>query len=170
MGRFTIKSDVWSFGIVIYEIITYGQVPFPSMNNTETLQQVENGYHYFASAELSYRPAENNTPLIPNNNNNNNNATNGSKHVGGSSDNGNQLHHRHHQQLESHSVKEKHSHQISIHQDKIMLYNSNNNNSNTNNNNNNESNDEHSSSNNLTQTSSAQQLTTSSHICTVQMC
>uniref|UniRef100_A0A3Q0KT01 Tyrosine-protein kinase n=1 Tax=Schistosoma mansoni TaxID=6183 RepID=A0A3Q0KT01_SCHMA len=44
MGRFTIKSDVWSFGIVIYEIITYGQVPFPSMNNTETLQQVENGY------------------------------------------------------------------------------------------------------------------------------
>ncbi|VDO27577.1 unnamed protein product [Schistosoma margrebowiei] len=44
MGRFTIKSDVWSFGIVIYEIITYGQVPFPSMNNTETLQQIENGY------------------------------------------------------------------------------------------------------------------------------
>ncbi|TNN11703.1 Tyrosine-protein kinase Fyn isoform 1 [Schistosoma japonicum] len=44
MGRFTIKSDVWSFGIVIYEIITLGQVPYPSMNNTETLHQVSTGY------------------------------------------------------------------------------------------------------------------------------
>ncbi|TPP66809.1 Non-specific protein-tyrosine kinase [Fasciola gigantica] len=44
LGRFTVKSDVWSFGIVIYEIVTHGQVPFPSMNNTETLQQVDSGY------------------------------------------------------------------------------------------------------------------------------
>ncbi|CAL8083957.1 unnamed protein product [Calicophoron daubneyi] len=44
MGRFTIKSDVWSFGIVIYELLTHGQVPYPSMNNTETLQNVSNGY------------------------------------------------------------------------------------------------------------------------------
>uniref|UniRef100_A0A158QGN6 Tyrosine-protein kinase n=1 Tax=Rodentolepis nana TaxID=102285 RepID=A0A158QGN6_RODNA len=43
-GRFTVKSDVWSFGIVIYEIITHGQVPYPSMNNTETLNQVSTGY------------------------------------------------------------------------------------------------------------------------------
>lgn len=43
-NRFTIKSDVWSFGIVIYEIVTYGQVPYPSMNNTETLRQVSHGY------------------------------------------------------------------------------------------------------------------------------
>ncbi|KER31927.1 hypothetical protein T265_01864 [Opisthorchis viverrini] len=44
LGRFTVKSDVWSFGIVIYEIITHGQTPYPSMNNTQTLQQVESGY------------------------------------------------------------------------------------------------------------------------------
>lgn len=42
--RFSVKSDVWSFGILLTEIVTYGRVPYPGMTNTEVLQQVQNGY------------------------------------------------------------------------------------------------------------------------------
>ncbi|XP_019623821.1 PREDICTED: tyrosine-protein kinase Src42A-like isoform X1 [Branchiostoma belcheri] len=43
-NRFTIKSDVWSFGILLTELITYGRVPYPGMTNAEVLHQVEHGY------------------------------------------------------------------------------------------------------------------------------
>jgi len=28
---FSIKSDVWSFGIVLYELVTYGRTPYAGM-------------------------------------------------------------------------------------------------------------------------------------------
>ncbi|XP_062834937.1 proto-oncogene tyrosine-protein kinase Src isoform X1 [Anolis carolinensis] len=43
-GRFTIKSDVWSFGILLTELATKGRVPYPGMVNREVLDQVERGY------------------------------------------------------------------------------------------------------------------------------
>lgn len=43
-GRFTIKSDVWSYGILLVEITTRGQVPYPGMTNRDVLEQVERGY------------------------------------------------------------------------------------------------------------------------------
>jgi len=42
--KFTIKSDVWSYGILLYEIITYGRLPYPGMTGSEVLQSVERGY------------------------------------------------------------------------------------------------------------------------------
>ena len=42
--RFTIKSDVWSFGIVLYEIITFGRFPYPGMTNEQVLEALQQGY------------------------------------------------------------------------------------------------------------------------------
>lgn len=30
-GHFTVKSDVWSYGILVFEIITYGETPYRGM-------------------------------------------------------------------------------------------------------------------------------------------
>ena len=43
-SQFTIKSDVWSFGILLTELITQGRLPYPEMSNAEVLQQLERGY------------------------------------------------------------------------------------------------------------------------------
>ena len=43
-NRFSGKSDVWSFGIVLYEIITYGRFPYPGMTNVEVLDQIQVGF------------------------------------------------------------------------------------------------------------------------------
>jgi len=42
--HFTIKSDVWSFGIVLYELITCGNEPYPEMDEVEVLNKLKVGY------------------------------------------------------------------------------------------------------------------------------
>ncbi|XP_017567920.1 tyrosine-protein kinase Lyn-like [Pygocentrus nattereri] len=43
-GSFTIKSDMWSFGILLYEIITYGKIPYTGLSNAEVMARVHRGY------------------------------------------------------------------------------------------------------------------------------
>ena len=43
-SRFSIKSDVWSFGILLTELVTFGRIPYPGMTNAEVLHQVEHGF------------------------------------------------------------------------------------------------------------------------------
>ncbi|XP_033122754.1 tyrosine-protein kinase SRK2-like [Anneissia japonica] len=43
-NTFTVKSDVWSFGVLLSEIVTYGRLPYPGMTNKEVLEAVDRGY------------------------------------------------------------------------------------------------------------------------------
>ncbi|KAK7945409.1 hypothetical protein WMY93_001137 [Mugilogobius chulae] len=43
-GSFTIKSDMWSFGVLLYEIITYGKMPYPGMSKVEVMTGIQRGY------------------------------------------------------------------------------------------------------------------------------
>ena len=39
-GKFTMATDVWSFGIVMWEVFTYGQQPYVGLTNEEVISSV----------------------------------------------------------------------------------------------------------------------------------
>ncbi|XP_058444154.1 protein sevenless isoform X2 [Malaya genurostris] len=42
-GVFTSQSDIWAFGVLLWEIMTLGQQPYPARNNLEVLHYVRDG-------------------------------------------------------------------------------------------------------------------------------
>ena len=43
-GQSTVKSDVWSFGILMAEIITFGAKPYPGIRNAKLLSKLQVGF------------------------------------------------------------------------------------------------------------------------------
>lgn len=50
-GLYSTKSDIWSFGILLHEIFSRGQTPYPGMSNQEAFMKVEAGYRMSCPAE-----------------------------------------------------------------------------------------------------------------------
>ena len=42
--QFTIKCDVWSFGIFLFEVITFGRIPYPGIHNKHVVEKIKEGY------------------------------------------------------------------------------------------------------------------------------
>jgi len=42
-GNYSTKSDVWSFGIVMWEIYSFGSIPYAGMSNTDVIEFVLRG-------------------------------------------------------------------------------------------------------------------------------
>jgi len=55
-GLFTHKSDVWAFGVLLWELFSNGDLPYPGMSNKETVEQILKGYRM--------NPPENCPPVI----------------------------------------------------------------------------------------------------------
>ncbi|XP_060082316.1 uncharacterized protein LOC132561632 [Ylistrum balloti] len=42
-GMFTSKSDIWSFGILVFEVVTFGSFPYQGLSNNQVLEFVKKG-------------------------------------------------------------------------------------------------------------------------------
>ena len=42
--KFDTKSDVWAFGITMWEIFSCGTSPYPEWDNAKTIQELKRGY------------------------------------------------------------------------------------------------------------------------------
>jgi serine/threonine protein kinase len=43
-GNYSFKSDVWAFGIVLWELFSFGKMPYAGMSNAKAATKVLNGY------------------------------------------------------------------------------------------------------------------------------
>uniref|UniRef100_A0A8C6LFS4 Tyrosine-protein kinase n=1 Tax=Nothobranchius furzeri TaxID=105023 RepID=A0A8C6LFS4_NOTFU len=45
--RFSSKSDIWAYGVLMWEVYTLGKLPYERLNNTEIVDQVSRGMRLF---------------------------------------------------------------------------------------------------------------------------
>jgi len=52
--KFTSASDVWSFGIVCWEVMSYGERPYWNWSNQDVIKSIEKGYRYLLFIQWIY--------------------------------------------------------------------------------------------------------------------
>ena len=52
-GTFTMNSDVWSFGIVLWEMFSLGRSPYAGANARDTISEINSGYRLPVPVEIS---------------------------------------------------------------------------------------------------------------------
>ncbi|XP_053735858.1 tyrosine-protein kinase BTK isoform X1 [Synchiropus splendidus] len=45
--KFSSKSDIWAYGVLMWEVYTLGRLPYDRLNNTEIVDQVARGYRLY---------------------------------------------------------------------------------------------------------------------------
>ncbi len=50
-GMFSSKSDVWSFGVLLWELFTKGMTPYLGLGNLEAVEKVKTGYSTMFTCE-----------------------------------------------------------------------------------------------------------------------
>ena len=58
-SKFSIKSDVWSFGILLTELVTYGRIPYPGMINLNLYEVL----YYFKDKSVGSSISSNNLKI-----------------------------------------------------------------------------------------------------------
>ena len=43
-GLFAPMSDIWSYGVLLYEMITFGSFPFQGLSNNQVMEHVKAGH------------------------------------------------------------------------------------------------------------------------------
>lgn len=46
-GRYSSKSDVWSYGVLVWEVFSEGKTPFEHLSNSEAVEEISNGLRLF---------------------------------------------------------------------------------------------------------------------------
>ena len=45
--KFTCSSDVWSFGVVAWEVMSFGERPYWNWSNTDVIKAIDKGFRLF---------------------------------------------------------------------------------------------------------------------------